>query len=71
MSPPKLLPTPSLLAFWSQGENVGEIALMLREHCSAVAKTLVCCQHLASYQYKAQYYEGCCGENYFCLSQTQ
>ena len=60
LSPPKILPTPSLLV---RGGNAGETALMLWEHCSAVAKTLVCYQHLSSYQYRAQHYEGCYGEN--------
>lgn len=65
MSPLKILPTPSLLV----GENVGETALMLFEHCLALAKTLVCYQHLPSYQYKAE--QGGYGENELRLSQTQ
>jgi len=58
MSPPKLWPTPSLLAFGGEGE-AGETTLMLWEHCSAVAKTLVCQHHLSSYK---QHYEGYYGE---------
>ena len=46
-----------------EGGNFGETALMLWEHCSAGAKTLVCYQHRSSYQYRAQHYEGCYGEN--------
>jgi len=43
-SPPSLLPTSSLLAF---GRGVGvERALMLWEHCSAVAKTVECSRDL-------------------------
>ena len=61
LSPPNLLPTPSLLGFG--GGVVGETASMLWEHCSAVAKTLVCYQHPSSYNYKAQHYEGCYGQS--------
>lgn len=43
------------------GQNVTEAAL--REHCSAVAETLVCGQHSSSYQHTAQHCEGCGGEN--------
>ena len=46
-----------------EGGNAGERALTLCEHCSAIAKTLVCYRHLSSYQYRAQHYEGCYGEN--------
>lgn len=50
--------------FWWGGGNVGEAALMLWEHCSAAARTLVRHQHLYSYQCKAQHYEGAAaGEN--------
>jgi len=59
MSPPKILPSPSLLEVVG---NVGETALMLCKHCSAEVKTLMCYQHLSSYQYKAQQHEGCCQE---------
>jgi len=59
MFPPKILPTPSLLAF--VGGNIGETSLMLCKYCSAVAKTLVYYQRLSSYKYKAQHYEGCYG----------
>ena len=71
MSPHKLLPTPSLLAFGvgGVGGQFGEMALMLWEHCPGVAKTLVCYQHLSSY--KAEHYEGCYGESEFHPSQTQ
>ena len=69
MSPPKILPRPSLPL--RGGLNIGETALMLCQHCSAVAKTLVCYQHLSSYQRRAQHYEGCYGENKLHLSQTQ
>lgn len=39
--------------------GISETALTLWEHCSTTAKTLVCYQHLPSYQYKTQLYEGC------------
>lgn len=45
------------------GQNVTEAALMLWEHCSAAAETLVCGQHSSSYQHTAQHCEGCGGEN--------
>jgi len=61
MSPSNLLPTPSLVAF-GRGVGVGKTALVLCEYCSAVGKTLVCYQHLSSYKYKAQCYEGGYGE---------
>lgn len=59
MSPPKILPTTSLL----MRGNVGDAALILWEHCSAVARTLVYYPHLSSYQYITQHCEGCCGEH--------
>lgn len=58
MSPPKILPTISLL----MRGNVGGTALMLWEHCPAVAETQVCYPHLSSCQCKAQHYEGCDGK---------
>jgi len=56
MSPSSLLPTPSLLAFWQGSE---ETALLLCKHCSAMAKTLLCCQHHSSYKHKAQHCRSC------------
>lgn len=49
---PLKMPTPSLLV---RGD-VGETALMLCEHYTAVAKTLRCYQHLSRNQYKALHY---------------
>ena len=56
VSPPKVLPSPSTL---DEVGSVGETALTLCERCSAVAKTLVCYQHLPSGPHKAQHDEGC------------
>ena len=42
MSPPKILLIPSVLV---RG-NAGDVALMLCEHCSVIAKILVCCHHI-------------------------
>lgn len=70
MSPPSLLPSPSLLAFGGEGA-VGETDLMLWEQCRAVAKTVVCPQHLPSCKYKVQHHEGCYGERSLHPSQTQ
>lgn len=52
---PKIFPPPQPAC------EVGmlETALMLWEHCSRTAKTLVFYQHLPSYQYKTQLYKGC------------
>lgn len=50
--PPRILPILSAL-----------MGRMLCQHCSAVATTLLCYAQLSSYQFKAQYYGGCQGEN--------
>ncbi|KAM6037449.1 LOW QUALITY PROTEIN: uncharacterized protein VSU04_016208 [Chlamydotis macqueenii] len=43
--------------YWpAGGGELGETASMLWEHCSAVAKTLVCYQRPSSYKYKAQHW---------------
>jgi len=42
VSPPKLFPTSSLLA---EVQSEKQMALRLYQHCSALAKTLVCYQH--------------------------
>ncbi|KAJ7420937.1 hypothetical protein BTVI_19971 [Pitangus sulphuratus] len=52
----KILPTPSLLV----REGMLDRQCWWCERCSAVAQTLVCYQHLSSYQYKARHHEGCC-----------
>jgi len=58
------LATPSLLALEGQaGGNVGETPLVLCEYYSAVAKTLLCYQHLSRHQYKAQHCEDCYGQS--------
>jgi len=62
MYAPNLWPTPRLLAFGGEG-GVGDTTRMLWEHCSAVAKTLLCCPYHSSHKYKAQHYEGCYGES--------
>ena len=48
VSPPNLLPTPSLLT--GRAEQQKEKASMLRRHCSATAKTRGCCQHCSGQQ---------------------
>lgn len=58
LSSPKTFPTLRLLAGGVRGWNFGETALMLLEHSSAVAKTLLC-YHFLSYQCKAQRCEHC------------
>lgn len=54
ISPLNLLPMHSLLAFWME-VNLEKQILMLRHHCSAVAKTLLSYQQLSGYKYKAQH----------------
>lgn len=64
--------TPGLLAFeGGRWGDVGEMTSMLCENCWAVAKTLVCYQHLFSYKHKAQHYEGSCGESELHPSHTK
>lgn len=57
VSYPNLLSTPSLPAF---EKEVGGTVLMLCNHCSANAKTLVHYQAYSSNKCKSQYCVGCC-----------
>ena len=67
VSPPSLLPTPSLFMDgggrdddWQSGG--GKNALTPCKHRSAVVKTLVPCQHCFSHKSKTQCHMGCYGE---------
>jgi len=48
VSPPKFLPTISLLTGGTEWER--EKALMLCNYCSAIAASMVCCQHCFSHK---------------------
>lgn len=63
VSPPIILPTPSLLA---EGAEWEKTKLTLCKYCSVLTKMLVCHQQGFSHKYKAQHYMGCCrgGELY-------